>query len=175
MKDNHRLVRALERLHKATIPISKIITWLGFGVFVVGSAMIDFPNGLWYGLILGTAWLLFSFGRDRWARKEWGRVLATSSALAEGRSVPLPRQTIYSLIVLLGLGLFLLTLLLSCVYYPCGGGSNRFNLIAPLLGAAIIVEELFLRERVKGRVAGALAILLTILAAVVIGKTLAFF
>ena len=87
MKDKSKFIDGMEKVNKVAHSIGIIITWVGFGIFVIGGALIDFPKGLFYGLLLGLFWLLFSFRRIRWAQNEGEKSLANLKALVEGKPV----------------------------------------------------------------------------------------
>jgi uncharacterized membrane protein len=127
------------------------------------------------GLFLGS---LFAFVSWLGFRKSYDEAVEAREKLfsySQGNKEVLKssKQVTYSILALIIIGLLALLMLASCAMYSCKNELVRPRIIFILIGLSLAVEQLFWKERVKGRSAIATLIMLAILVIFLLGKVFA--
>ncbi len=163
----------LKAYHDAFRVLGYIITWGGFLLIVAGATVAQgFPNGFIVGLVVGSlfafvSWLRFrnSYNNAVEARE---KLLAYSQGHREVFNAS--KQVNYAILSSVVIGLLALLLLGSCFVYSCKNELVRPRIIFILIGLSIAIQQLFWKERVKGKSAIIALIALAILVIFLLGK-----
>jgi len=163
----------LETYHNAFRVLDYVIACGGF-LFIVVAATISqgFPKGFIVGLVIGSLfvlvnWLIFrtSYNRAVEARE---KLAAYSQGHTEVFNTS--KQVTYAVTGSIIIGLLGLLLLGSCLIYSCKTDLIRPRLLFLLIGVSIAVQQLFWKERVKGKAAIIALGMLVVLVVFLIGK-----
>jgi len=171
MKD--KWFRFLEGYHNTFKTLGHITTWGGF-LFIVVLATIaqGFPDGLIVGLFVGS---LFAFLSWLGFRKSYNDAVEAREKLlaySQGHKevFRLSKQVTYSILASMIIGVLALLILASCAMYSCQNELVRPRLVFILIGLSIAVQQLFWKERVKGKSAITTLIVLVMFVLFLLGK-----
>lgn len=163
----------LETYHNAFKVLGYIITWGGFLLIVVmATGAQGFPNGLIAGLVFGSLFAFVSWLRFRTSYNNAVGAREKLIAYSQGHTEILnsSQQVGYSILSSIVIGWLGLLLVGSCFVYSCKNELIRPRLIFILIGLAIAIEQLFRKERVKGKLAIIALVVLAILVMILLGK-----
>jgi len=142
-------------------------------LLVIGATIVQgFPNGFIVGLVVGS---LFAFVGRLSFRNSYNNAVGARKKLAaysQGNTEVFntSKQASYSILSIIVIGMFVLLLLGSCIFYSCKTELVRPQLIFLLIGLSIAIQQLFWKERVKGK-SGIIALgVLAILVIFFLGK-----
>jgi hypothetical protein len=165
--------RFLKGYHNTFKNLGHIITWGGFLFIVIMATVVQgIPNGLIVGLIVGS---LFAFASRLGFRKSYNgaeearkKLFAYSQGHKEVFNTS--KQAAYSIMTSMVIGVLALLVLAPCLMDSCKNELVRTQIFFILIGLSIAVEQLFRKERVKGKSAIIALIGLAILVIFLLGK-----
>lgn len=163
----------LEFYHDAFRVLGYFITWGGFLLMVLVATLAQgFPDGFITGLVVGS---LFAFVSSLRFRNSHNRAVEAREKLyaySQGDKEVLNSsgQVTYAISSCIVIGLLALLLYGSCYVYSCKNELIRHRIIFILIGLTIAIEQLFRKERVKGKSAIIALVVLAILVIFLLGK-----
>lgn len=168
-----RVIRVLEGFHNSYKIMGNILTWGGFFLIIVIATMVQgFPNGFLGGLIVGSLYAIMAGFGYRITYRDAVSARENLAVLAKGQKNVLvtSRQSTFALLAEMFLGVIGLLLVLSCFFSPCKDDPIRGRLFFILIGLVFGIDQLIRRERVKGKLAIVVVVLLGSLTIYLIGK-----
>ena len=169
----NKWIETLEAYHNIIRVLGRVITWGGFLLILIAATISQgFPDGFLIGLIVGTIFAFASwFGfhnADRNAVEAREKLLAYAQGQKEVfRS---SKQALIAIWAIQLIGLLGLILVASCYFYTCKTDLVRPQIIFIMIGLSIIIEQLFRKERLKGKPALIALAMLAALTIFLIGK-----
>ncbi len=164
---------ALEAYQNIFKSLGSFIIWGGFILIVIVSIYTQgFPEGLVGGLIVGAivafvGWLRLS-NSDQSTAEAREKLLAYAPGHKE--VFRQSKQAAYAILAVILIFLLSFVLLGSCYFYSCKNDLIRPRIIAILIGLSVIIQQLFYKERLKGKPALIALAVLAALTIFLIGK-----
>jgi len=165
--------RFFERIYRELKPIDRIIILGGFLLIVVASTIAKgFPSGFITGLFFGFVFALLGWVRFRRLYDDANEAREEFLPHSHGRRKTFKLSPIatYALLISVIVSVIAVFILGSCLVYSCQNEVLRPQIMFILIGWAIIIQQLFYKERVKGKVAFIVFILLGFLVIFLLGK-----
>ena len=144
----------LESYHNAFRVLGHILTWGGFLLIVIVATIAQgFPNGFVTGLVVGSLFAFIGWLRFRNSYNNAVEAREKLAAYSQGHKEVFntSKQATYAILSSMVIGVLALLLLGSCFVYSCKNELIRTQLFFLLIGLSIAIQQLFWKERVKGK------------------------